>query len=190
LAGNEVTYTAIVKEVKEIKLPELNDEFAKNYGPADTLDQLKNDIKQGLDDQASREATNNVKSDLIKQIVEKNRFEIPESMIEDYLKSVTEDFKKRYKDVDELKLRQNYRPVGEDTIRWQFLFRKIAGKENLQVSEQDRAEWVKQFAAQYNMSEQSAREALGKAGKFEDIDDNLLERKVLDFVMENAKISS
>jgi trigger factor len=190
LAGNEVTYTAVVKEVKEIKLLELNDDFAKDYGQADSLDQLKKDIKQNLDEQASREANNDVKSDLIKQIVDKNKFEIPESMIENYLKSVTEDFKKRYKDVDELKLRQNYRQVGEDTIRWQFLFRKIAGKENLQVSEQDRAEWVKQFAAQYNMTEQTARESLGRAGKFEDIDDNLLERKVLDLIMENATISS
>ena len=111
-------------------------------------------------------------------------------MIERYLQAVTEDFKKRYKEVDELQLRQSYRPVGEDTIRWQLIFREIAEIEKLTIDEKDRSEWVKQFARSFNMSEEAARESLGKAGKFEDIDDILLEKKVLDFIKENSKISS
>jgi len=189
-AGNEIKYTALVKEVKEIKLPELNDEFAKNFAKMENLDKLKGEIRESLQNQANKEAENVLKGDLIKQIVDNNRFEVPDSMVDKYIQSVTEDFKKRYKDVDELKLRQSYRGIGEDTIRWQFILREIADKENIKVSEEDRAEWVKQFASMYNMTEQTAREALGKAGKFEDIDDTLLEKKVLDFIKENSKITS
>jgi len=189
-AGNEIKYTALVKEVKEIKLPELNDEFAKNFAKMENLDKLKGEIRESLQNQANKEAENVLKGDLIKQIVDNNRFEVPDSMVDKYIQSVTKDFKKRYKDVDELKLRQSYRGIGEDTIRWQFILREIADKENIKVSEEDRAEWVKQFASMYNMTEQTAREALGKAGKFEDIDDTLLEKKVLDFIKENSKITS
>jgi trigger factor len=189
-AGNEVKYTAILKEVKEIKLPEINDEFAKNFAKMENLDKLKGEIKASLENQANNESENALKSDMIKQIVDNNRFDVPNSMVEKYLQSVTEDFKKRYKDVDELKLRQSYRGIGEDTIRWQFIMREIADKENIKVSQEDRAGWVKRFASMYNMTEQSAREALGKAGKFEDIDDSLLEKKVLDFIKENSKITS
>ena len=189
-AGNEIKYTALVKEVKEIKLPELNDEFAKNFAKMENLEKLKSEIRESLQNQANKEADNVLKGDMIKQIVDNNRFEVPDSMVDKYIQSVTEDFKKRYKDVDELKLRQSYRGIGEDTIRWQFILREIADKENIKVSEDDRAEWVKQFASMYNMTEQTAREALGKAGKFEDIDDTLLEKKVLDFIKENSKITS
>lgn len=189
LAGNEVKYTAFVKEVKEVKLPELNDEFAKNQAEMESFEELKKKIRETLEQQANRDADEQVRSEMIEIIVGKNKFEVPESMIENYLKSVTEDFKKRYKDVDELKLRQSYRKIGEDFIRWHFLYREIAKKENLAVVEEDRANWVKQFASAYNMSEKTARETLGRAGKFEDIDDNLLERKVLDFVKENSEIT-
>lgn len=189
-AGNEIKYTAIVKEVKEIKLPELNDEFAVNFAKMESLEKLKSEIRENLVHQANSEADNALKGDMIKQIVDNNRFEVPNSMVEKYLQSVTEDFKKRYKDVDELKLRQSFRGIGEDTIRWQFILRQIADKENIKVSQDDRADWVKKFAGMYNMTEQTAREALGKAGKFEDIDDSLLEKKVLDFIKENSKITS
>ncbi len=189
LAGNEVKYTALVKEVKEIKLPELNDDFAKDFTQIETLDKLKEQIRENITMQSQMDAENELKSGLITQIVEKNRFDVPESMVDRYLNGVTEDFKKRYKDVDEVKLRQSYRPVGEDTIRWQFIFRRIADMENMTVTEEDRAGWVKEFAAKYNMPEDKAREALGKAGKFQEIDENLLERKVLQFIIENAEIS-
>ncbi|HHI03508.1 MAG TPA: hypothetical protein ENL22_08305, partial [candidate division Zixibacteria bacterium] len=135
-------------------------------------------------------ADNILKGDIIKKIIENNRFEVPESLVEKYLKSVTEDFKKQYDDVDEFQLRQSYRPVGEDIIRWQYIYHRMAEKDNIKVSEEDRAEWIKKFAVVYNMSEKAARETLGKAGKFEEIDDTLLEKKVLDFIKENSKITS
>ena len=190
LAGNEARYMAVIKEVKEKKLPELNDEFAKNFAQLDSFEELKKKLRESLERKAEEDADQALKSDIIGRITKSNRFEVPESMIERYLQAVTEDFKKRYKEVDELQLRQSYRPVGEDTIRWQLIFREIAEIEKLTIDEKDRSEWVKQFARSFNMSEEAARESLGKAGKFEDIDDILLEKKVLDFIKENSKISS
>jgi FKBP-type peptidyl-prolyl cis-trans isomerase (trigger factor) len=111
-------------------------------------------------------------------------------MIERYLQSVTEDFKKRYKDVDELKLRQTYRPVGENSLRWQFIYYEIAKAEKINVSEEDRAEWVRDFARAYNITEEQARESLGRARRMDDIDDSILEQKVLDFIMQNITIAN
>lgn len=190
LAGNEARYMAVIKEVKEKKLPELNDDFAKNFGKLENFEELKKKLRESLERKARDDAEQALKGDIIGKITKSNRFEVPESMIEKYLQSVTEDFKKRYKEVDELQLRQSYRPVGEDTIRWQLIFREIAEIEKLTIDEKDRSEWVKQFARSFNMSEEAARESLGKAGKFDDIDDILLEKKVLDFIKENSKITS
>jgi trigger factor len=190
LAGYKVKYLVIVKEVKEKKLPSLDDEFAKRFPNIADLAALKVSIKDILIKKANNDADLIVRNDIIKAIVEANRFEVPESMIENYLKSVTDDFKKRYKDVDELKLRQTYRPVGENSLRWQFIYYEIAHTEKLKVGEEDRAEWVKDFAKAYNVTEEKARESLGKARRLDDIDDSILEQKVLDFIKQNITIAN
>ena len=190
LAGNEIRYLTIIKEVKEKELPPLDDEFAKSHAQLESIEELKKTLKENLVLKANDDADDVLKGEIIKKIVENNRFEVPESIIEKYLQSVTEDFKKQYDDVDEFQLRQSYRQVGEDIIRWQYIYHRIADKDNIKVNEEDRAEWVKKFARVYNMSEKTARETLGKTGKFEEIDDTLLEKKVLDFIKENSKITT
>jgi trigger factor len=190
LAGYKVKYLVVVKEVKEKKLPPLDDEFAKRFPNTADLAALKTSIKDLLIKKANDDADLIVRNDIIKNIVEANKFEVPESMVENYLKSVTDDFKKRYKDVDELKLRQSYRPIGENSLRWQFIYYEIARTEKLKVGEEDRAEWVKDFAKAYNVTEEQARESLGKARKLDDIDDSILEQKVLDFIKQNITITN
>lgn len=190
LANNEMRYMAIVKEVKEKKLPPLDNDFAKNYMQADNLEELRNKVKESLINKTENDANISLKSDIIKHIVENNQFEVPESLVDKYLKSITEDFKKKSKDVDELELRKNFRSVGEDFYRWQYIYLEIAEKESIKVTEDDRTEWIKQFAKAYNMSEQVARETMGRAGKFNEIDDSLLEKKVLDFIKDNSNITA
>jgi trigger factor len=190
LAGYKVKYLVVVKEVKEKKLPPLDDEFAKRFPNTTDLATLKTAIKDILVKKAGDDADLIVRNDIIKNIVEANKFDVPESMIENYLKTVTDDFKKRYKDVDELKLRQTYRPVGENSLRWQFIYYEIARTEKLKVGEEDRAEWVKDFAKAYNVTEEQARQSLGKARKMDDIDDSILEQKVLDYIKQNITIAN
>jgi trigger factor len=189
LAGYRVKYFVIVKEVKEKKLPELNDEFARRFPDTPDLAALKKHAKELLLKKANEDADMIMRNDIIKTIVEANKFEVPESMVEDYLNSVTNDFKKRYKDVDELKLRQSYRPIGENSLRWQFIYYEIARTEDLKVAESDRADWVKDFARAYKVTEEEARQTLGRARKMDDIDDSILEQKVLDFIKQNIKIT-
>jgi hypothetical protein len=55
---------------------------------------------------------------------------------------------------------------------------------------EDRTNWVRRFAQAYNVSEEEARENLGRAHRFDDIDDSILENKVLDFLTKNAKITN
>jgi trigger factor len=189
LAGYRVKYLVVVKEVKEKKLPELNNDFAKRFPDTPDLAALRKRAREMLVKKANEDADMIVRNDIIKTIVEANRFEVPESMIEDYLKSVTNDFKKRYKDVDELKLRQSYRPIGENSLRWQFIYYEIAKAEGLKVAEEDRANWVKDFARAYKVTEEEARQSLGRARKLDDIDDSIVEDKVLGFIKQNIKIA-
>lgn len=188
LAGNRVGYLVAVKEIKERILPPLDDDFARRFDDISSLGDLRAKVRARLEDQASAKSEQAVKGDIIKHIVENNQFEVPESFVEEYLKSATENFKKRYKNVDELELRRSYRKIGEDSIRWQLIYLEIARKEGIQVDEADRDAWVRNFAGRYDMSFEAARDALGRSRRFEEIDDTLLENKVLDFLAANVKI--
>lgn len=189
LAGNRVDYLVAVREVKERVLPTLDDDFAKRFDDIANLDDLRNKIRAKLEQDAQAKSEQAIRGDIIKHIVSKNQFEVPESLVEDYLKSATENFKRRYKNVDELELRRAYRKIGEDSIRWQLICLEIARKEGIKVEDADRDAWIKHFAGRYQMSVEAAKEAIGKTRKFEEIDDSILENKVLDFLAANVKIT-
>lgn len=91
LAGAKVTFTTTIKEVKEIELPEVNDEFAAKAGPFTSADELKEDIKREITNQKEREATDKLKDDLIAQLVEVSEVPAPEILVADQSRSIEQD---------------------------------------------------------------------------------------------------
>lgn len=92
LAGAKVTFAVDVKEVRAITLPELNDEFAKTAGPFKTVDELKADIKRELSDQKEREALDQLRDQLVEQLVKTSTVPTPEVLIADQMASLERDF--------------------------------------------------------------------------------------------------
>jgi trigger factor len=188
LAGDEIMYTAVVKEVKKRILPELDDELVSKVSPHKTVSEFRESLSKNLEQQAENEATRSLRSEIIKGVVESNSFDVPVSLIEKYLNSVVEDYKSRGETVDENSIRSQYRSMGENLIRWNFLYYEIAKAENITVTPEDRAKWVHDFSVTHNLSEERAREALGKSRKQGEIDDSIIEGKVLEFIIDNSEI--
>ncbi len=188
LAGDQILYLVIVKEIKEKVLPELNDEFAARISKSKTLAELRQKMKVNLEKQAQEDATKQLRNDVIKRVIDANMFDAPISLLEEYLANVVADYKKRYPNVDEQSIRSRYRGLGENLIRWSYLYYEISRAENIKVEAEDRKRWVENFAKAYNMTEEAAREALGKSKKIQDIDESILEEKVLDFIINNSEI--
>lgn len=92
LKGAKVVFTVTLKSVKEIILPEVNDEFAVKVGPFKTAKELKDDIKRELTAQKERESLEKLKDGLVKQLVELSKVPVPEILIADQSKSIEQDF--------------------------------------------------------------------------------------------------
>lgn len=92
LAGALVTFAVDVKQVQEIALPELTDEFAQKAGPFKTVDDLKTDIKRELTDQHEREALDKLRDELIEQLVKGSDIPTPDVLISDQMTSIERDF--------------------------------------------------------------------------------------------------
>jgi len=188
LAGDKIMFMAVVKEVKKKELPELNDEFAASVSKFKTLAEMNEKIRQDLGMRSRDEATRRMRSEIIKRIVENNKFDVPISLIDKYLESVIEDFKSKGETVDEETVRRQYRPLGENFIRWSYLYREIAGQEKIKIEAEDRKKWVEGFAKAYNVTEDKAREYLAKTKRIQDIDESILEDKVVEFIIKNSEI--
>ena len=91
LKGAKVTFTTTLKELKEVALPEVNDEFAAKAGPFTSVDELKADIKRELTDQKEREAGEKLKDELVKQLVEASTVPAPEILVKDQERSIEQD---------------------------------------------------------------------------------------------------
>jgi trigger factor len=91
LKGADVVFTTTLKEVKEIALPELTDEFAAQAGPFKTVADLKADIKRELTTQKERESTEKLKDNLVKQLIEVSTVPVPEILVNDQSESIERD---------------------------------------------------------------------------------------------------
>ncbi|MCK4385624.1 MAG: hypothetical protein KAW52_05095, partial [candidate division Zixibacteria bacterium] len=165
-----------------------NDDFAKMVGGYKDLAELETKIKEDLTKKAMQEGEKNLRNELINQVVKLNFFEVPETLLNFYLDSLVEDLKKKHKKVDEAKIREEYKEIGAGHIRWDYLFHQIAEKEKIEVNKEEIEEWTKKFAKDYKMEKEKAEELLVTPQNTKRIRENILEDKVIDFLLKNATI--
>ncbi len=182
-AGKTVDFQVTVREIKEKVPPVLNDDFARQTGQAETLLELRLNIRKQLEAAAKADLVKVNKKALIGQVVDQNAIDVPESMLESYINGVIEDYKQNAAKFDEKEIRSKYRPIGIRAVRWYLLFHRLAEQEKIEVSTEDTENWIKRFAENYRIDIPKAKEVLAKTGKSGEIKDGILEEKVLDFLM-------
>jgi trigger factor len=188
LAGKKVKYQITVKEVKEKVLPEVTDDFARAAGGHKSLAELKGKIEEGLAEKARRDADTELKNALVNELLKRNPFEVPDALVDYYMETLIKDLKRRYKTVDEKKVRQDYDAIAKGHIKWDILFHQIAEKEKIQVSKEQVEGWIEEFARDYRMKPEDARKLLENPSQMKRIREDLLEKNVLEFLEKNAKI--
>jgi len=91
LAGQKVVFEVTIQKVNKIVQPELNDEFAAKAGPFTSFEELRVDIEREIAAQKEREASDEAKDDLVKQLVEKSKVSVPAVLREDQIRSLEQD---------------------------------------------------------------------------------------------------
>jgi trigger factor len=143
--GQTASFTATIKELKELKLPELDDEFAKSQG-SDTVEALKAKVKADLERGAKNRVETEAREELLKALIEKNPFECPASMIDrgvDFMLDgalqslMRSGVDPRMLNLDWGKLRSEMRPRAEVEVRGSMLLEALGKTENLMATEAD-----------------------------------------------------
>ena len=82
LAGKTFVYTVKVQAIKQKSLPELNDDFAKELGEFTSVDQVRKQIRDNMEAERKHTAEREAKDKLVAELVKRNDFEVPESLVD------------------------------------------------------------------------------------------------------------
>ncbi|MCL2390894.1 MAG: trigger factor [Endomicrobia bacterium] len=194
LAGKTITFKTKVIEIKEKELPELNDDFAKDMG-TENLEDLKNKVKESVETEEKRRQDMDAEKQVVEYLVEKNKFEVPQSLVVQQKEHLIERMKNYFKNQGmpkefiekQVETGENkFKDEAEKNVRLSYILNTIYTNENLAVTDAD-------LEAEKNKMKESnpgRTEAVDKyfAEKKENIMLSLKETKLFKFLLDNAKI--
>ena len=198
VAGKTVVFTLTIKSVKEKKLPALDDEFAKDCGPFTSLQEIKDKLRNGMEQALKREIEDIYKDTIIKRLVETHHFDLPETLVERELEAIIRQHMQQQKGdaqkpsgtEDLTHLRQEHRNEAARRVKLGLVLETIAEKEGLTVTQDDLNAEIMRLASELKMPPNDLVKMI-KAGGQESIDElrnRTLADKALDFVYRNAVI--
>ncbi len=193
-AGKTIDFSVLMKNIKEKVLPALDDEFAKDVGSYTGLDDLKEKISERLKMQQQEQADGKIREKIFDQLIEKNEFELPKSMVEMQARNMIMDVQQmlnqqglKLEDMGQSvgQLFEQYREPAERQVRSALLLNAIADKEKLEATAEEIDEKYQEVADQVGQDLATVKAKVSP----DMIRPQILEKKALDFIKSKAKIT-
>jgi trigger factor len=192
LAGKTFVYTVKVNGIKQKALPELSDDFAKELGEFTGLDAVRKQIRDNMEAEKRHTAEHEAKDKLVAELVKRNDFEVPESLIERQidlrlergLRALAaqgmkmEDLKK----MDLPRLRAGQREQAVNDMKSSLLLERVADLEKIEVSEEEVNRELESLAKQSKQTSEAVRARLTEDGGLDRIRMRIRSEKTLDFL--------
>ena len=196
LAGKTVSFHAEVKGLREKELPELNDDFAADLGDFRTLEEVHRHIRELIENQRRRQATEAAQEALIDEMIKRHDFPVPDGLVERQIASRLErqlrSLKQQGVDVEKLdwdwdKVRDAERERAVRDVKAGLLLERIAQAENISASSEEIDEQVKRYAEQTKQSPAAARKKLAEDGALDRMQVQMSNDKTLSFLFDEAE---
>jgi trigger factor len=197
LAGKKFHYSADVTGIKTKKLPELNDDFAKDVSDAATLEELKTKIRESLEHQRDHRQRDLRRERVIGQLVKLHDFPVPESLVESQMDVRLERMVRslaqqgvdpRAVNLDWSALRGRQQERAKDDVKAELVIDRIASTEKIDVTDEEVEHELQHLASHSGESAEAIRARLTKQGALDRMKAKLRSDKTLDWLAQNAKI--
>ena len=196
VANLEITFNVKLNGIREVVLPEIDDEFAKDLGQYETLKQLKEEISSNLLKGYEKRSDQEVQEQIFTALLEKVNFEVPDSLIAFELEGIIEEVEKTLtyhgssleeRSLTKEDLAEKYRDTAIKQVRRRLILKKIVGQENLTLSDEDLENGYKDMAEAFNRPVEEIRNFYEQKGNnIEFFKTSLLEKKALKLIIENS----
>ncbi len=203
LAGEKVDFKAKVKDVYEMVLPELNDDFAKSFGDFKTMKDLKDKIKDNIKLEKENKKEQKIESEILEKLVENSKFdEMPENLIEHEIDKMIQELKASLQQSPQLgeikfddylksinkteeELRKDFKPKAKIRIKTALAIKKISDKEEITASKEEIDKEVEKLKQRYKGQEQILKNLEQENSRMY-LKDLLTNRKVIKFLKDKA----
>ncbi len=199
LAGKEAVFKVNIQDVKRKELPELTDEYVAANSDFKTVEELRANYKERMQNAAEANAKAEYEHALIDLAVANAKFSVPEIMVEDKISQMVEEMKMslesrkmsldmymQYAGLDMAKIRENQRPVAEENVKTDLVLDAIAKAEDIQVDMADVDAEIAAISAQHGAAPEEVKSIIKDNGTMGLLLANILRRKAAHVVIDSA----
>lgn len=198
MAGKTVAYEATCKDLRERQVPELSDEFAKDLGPHETLEDLRQFVKKDLEEAAERDAMSRMHSTILDLLLDASPFEVPASMVnlqlDDYCQEFAQIAARQGVDPKHLNwpaYRQSRLTDAERAVRSGYLLQTIGNAEDVQVADEEIDAEIREIMEEHKVQQpfEAFKGQLENRGVTTEIKGRVRTDKIFDMIVASATIT-
>lgn len=196
LAGKPAVFKVVLKEIKEKVIPDLDDDFAKEFG-AETLAELREQVRQNYETQETQRVENELREQLVNLLIERNPLEIPEAMIAKQLDYMYENITNRLQTqgmspqmlgITPENFRENYRQRAIEQISGTLILEAVGRQEQIVADESEIAVKLEEIANMANAPVDVVKKYYAGEEARNGLMAQIAEEKVVRFLLDDAKI--
>jgi trigger factor len=197
LSGKDAVFAATVTAIKRKELPELDDDFAKDLGDFETVDDVKAKIREGLQGQRQNASDQALHKSLLDDLVTRTSFEVPPTLVERQLESQIQQFEQQMKGrvpEDDLRPRlAQMREEGWDDARRRvqegLLLEAVAKSAELEATDEEIDARLDEMAAGQGVDPKMMHDMANAQGWRPAVAAEVVDRRALDHLIEQAQIT-
>ncbi|HZA39408.1 MAG TPA: trigger factor [Actinomycetota bacterium] len=202
MAGEELSFTVLLKEVKAKKLPDLNDDFAKTVGEFESLDELKDDLRSRLTDVKKQMAAEELRALVLDELVRASDLDAPERLVEHEFEHRLAHFEEdltnasltmadylKQAGLTELELRKDMRDNALRSVKAELLLEQVARDKEFSIEQDDIGREIAYTAARTGSDPGELAKQLVASGRLGSVAADIMRRKALDYVVEHVNLT-
>lgn len=199
MPGKVIHYKVTVKGIKNKTLPELNDEFADSVVKGKTAAELREMARQEIQRQKTTDSEAGKRADIMRELLSKVECELPTSLVRSRTQVIVNDIVRENtaRGVAEDTLKENEKDIvgsatanAREQIKGTFVLLRIAEKEGITIKREELLGRVAALAQRYQMSFEKMAKELEKRNALDQIHEEMLTAKTLDFLVSNASVTT
>jgi trigger factor len=196
LAGKKGVYEVELVEAKEKVAPVIDEAFAKAYG-AENLEKLHAGVRADLQNELNTKQSRAIRNQVAQTLLDKIQIALPESLVEQETRSIVYSIvhentqrgtPKEEIDAQKDQIYGTANAAAHERVKAHFVFQRVADKEGVRVEQMDVLRRLQEMAAQYKVPVDKLYKDMQKSGRIEDIVNQILTEKVVDLLVQFARI--
>lgn len=196
LAGQTIDFQVTLHEIRQEILPPLDDELAKKVGAFETLEDVKNSIRDHLTKGYEKRTEQELNEQIFKALIEKTDFEVPDTLINFELDHIISDTERSFAQqnlsmedagITRESMTEKYRDIAEKQARRHLLLSKIVDQENLELTDEETDDGIREMADMYQQPfEEIKKYFMAQQDRLSFLKETLLEKKAIQLIIDNS----